>query len=166
MIINGQDTTKITYATSYLITDAKTNEILLRFDTIEDCNFNGSSTVTSYPTEYGISVTDYKYKNSDSITAKGLIARRQNNDSDVDLIRNQLSLYQSGMYAMNIQMKSGLRENYTLENFSIPENLDNYSVLEVDMTFKEIPKFLQQQNRAASDNDTVETGIVQSGSME
>lgn len=166
MIINGQDTTKITYATSYLITDAKTNEILLRFDTIEDCNFKGSSTVTSYPTEYGISVTDYKYKNSDSITAKGLIARRQNNDSDVDLIRNQLSLYQSGMYAMNIQMKSGLRENYTLESFDIPENIDNYSVLEVDMNFKEIPKFLQQQNRAASDNDTVETGIVQSGSME
>ena len=124
MIINGQDTSKITYATSYLITDARTNEILLRFDTIEDCNFKGSSTVTSYPTEYGISITDYKYKNSDSITAKGLIARRSNNDSDVDLIRNQLSLYQSGMYALNIQMKSGLRENYTLENFDIPENID------------------------------------------
>lgn len=165
MIINGQDTSKITYATSYIITDANTNEILLRFDTIESCNFRGVSTVTSYPTEYGIEVTDYKYKNPDSISAKGLIARRTNNDSDVDLIRNQLSLYQSGMYAMNIQMKSGLKENYTLEGFNIPENLGNYSVLEVDMTFKEIPKFLKQQNRSASDNDTVDTGIVQSGGI-
>ena len=165
MIIDGQDTSKITYATCYLITDASTNEIVLKFDTIEDCNYKGSSSVTSYPTEYGIEVTDYKYKNSDSITAKGLIARRSNNDSDVDLIINQLNTYISGMYALNIQMKSGLRENYTLEGYDIPENLDNYSVLEVDMKFKEIPKFLQQQNRAASDNDTVNTGIVQSGSI-
>lgn len=165
MIIDGQDTSKITYATSYLITDASTNDIVLKFDTIEDCNYKGASTVTSYPTEYGIEVTDYKYKNSDSITAKGLIARRSNNDSDVDLIRNQLNMYISGMYALNIQMKSGLRENYTLEGYDIPENLDNYSVLEVDMKFKEIPKFLQQQNRAASDNDTVNTGIVQSGGI-
>lgn len=165
MIIDGQDTSKITYATSYLITDASTNDVVLKFDTIEDCNYKGASTVTSYPTEYGIEVTDYKYKNSDSITAKGLIARRSNNDSDVDLIRNQLNMYISGMYALNIQMKSGLRENYTLEGYDIPENLDNYSVLEVDMKFKEIPKFLQQQNRAASDNDTVNTGIVQSGGI-
>lgn len=165
MIIDGQDTSKITYATSYLITDASTNDIVLKFDTIEDCNYKGASTVTSYPTEYGIEVTDYKYKNSDSITAKGLIARRSNNDSDVDLIRNQLNMYISGMYALNIQMKSGLRENYTLEGYDIPENLDNYSVLEVEMKFKEIPKFLQQQNRAASDNDTVNTGVVQSGGI-
>lgn len=166
MIINGQDTSKIIYSTSYLITDAKTNEIVLRFDTIEECNFKGASSVTSYPTEYGIEVTDYKYKNSDTINARGLIARRSNNDSDVDLIRNQLKLYQSGMYAINIQMKSGLKQNYTLKSFETPESLDNYSVLEVSMTFKEIPKFLQQQNRAPSDYDTVNTGIVQSGDIQ
>lgn len=166
MIIDGQDTTKIIYATSYIITDANSNEILLRFDTIEDCSYKASSTVTSYPTEMGIMVNDYKYKNSDTFTARGLITRRVNNDSDIDLIKSQLELYQSGMYAMNIQTKSGLRENYTLESYEIPENLDNYSVLEVDMNFKEIPKFLRTQNRSASDNDTVQVGIVRTESNE
>ena len=82
------------------------------------------------------------------------------------MLFNQLKLYQSGMYAINIQMKSGLKQNYTLESFEIPESLDNYSVLEVSMTFKEIPKFLQQQNRAPSNYDTVNTGIVQSGDIQ
>lgn len=160
MIIDGQDTTKIIYSTSYIITDASSNEILLRFDTIEDCSYKASSNVTSYPTEMGIMATDYKYRNSDTFKARGLIARRNNNDSDVDLIKSQLDFYQGGMYAMNIQTKSGLRENYTLEGYEIPENIDNYSVLEVDMDFKEIPKFLRKQNRNSCDNDTAQVGVV------
>lgn len=166
MIIDGQDTTKIIYSTSYVITDASTDDILLRFDTIEDCSYKASSTVTSYPTEMGIMANDYKYKNADTFQARGLIARRTNNDSDVDLIKSQLELYQSGMYAMNIQTKSGLRENYTLESYEIPENIDNYSILEVDMNFKEIPKFLSRQNRSPADNDTVQTGVVRTKEVE
>lgn len=161
MIIDGQDTTKITYATSYIITDAKTQEMILRFDTIEESNFNASSSTTSYPTEWGTMAMDYKYDNPDAFEAVGLIARRTENESDIDDIMKQLEFYKSGMYALNIQTKSGLKENYTLEGYEIVENIDNYSVLEVNMKFKEIPKFLKVNNRKSSDNDTVSAGVVQ-----
>ncbi|MBO7735234.1 MAG: hypothetical protein J6S67_21900 [Methanobrevibacter sp.] len=161
MIINGVDTSQVVYSTSYVITDAKSGDILLRFDTIEECSFKSSSTVTSYPTEMGIMASDYKYKNSDSFKAKGLIARRSTNAQQVELITNQLKHYQSGMYAMNIQTKSGLRENYTLEGYEVVESVDNYSLLEVDMEFKEMPKFLGQNNRDAYDDDTRSGGISQ-----
>lgn len=161
MIINGVDTSQVVYSTSYVITDTKTSEILLRFDTIEESSYKSSSTVTSYPTEMGIMASDYKYKNSDTFKAKGLIARRSTNAQQIELIENQLKLYQSGMYGMNIQTKSGLRENYTLEGYEIVENIDNYSLLEVDMEFKEMPKFLGQNNRASYDNDTKNGGISQ-----
>lgn len=165
MIVNGVDTSQVVYSTSYVITDAKSNDIVLRFDTIEECSYKSSSTVTSYPTEVGIMASDYKYKNSDSFKAKGLIARRSTNAQQVKLIENQLKFYQSGMYGLNIQTKSGLRENYTLESYEVPENIDNYSLFEVDMEFKEMPKFLGQNNRSSYDDDTRSGGISQTNEV-
>lgn len=159
MIINGVDTSQIQYTTSYVITDNKTGDILLRFDTIEEFEFSATSTVTSYPTEKGIMVNDYKYLNADSFKAKGLIARRSSNSTQIELIKAQLKKYQSGMYGMNVQTKSGLYENYTLENYAISENVDNYGLLEVDMSFKQILTINGQTNREAYDDDSVNGGI-------
>lgn len=159
MVINGVDTSQIQYTTSYVITDNKTSEILLRFDTIEEFEFSATATVTSYPTEKGIMVNDYKYLNADSFKVKGLIARRSNNQNQLELIKAQLKKYQSGMYGMNVQTKSGLYENYTLENYAISENVDNYGLLEVDMSFKQILTIGNGNNRESYDDDSVNGGV-------
>lgn len=158
MIVNTSS--EIQTSTGYVITDNKSGEVIFRFDTIEEFNFSATATVTSYPTEKGINVNDYKYLNADNFSARGLISRRSSNANQIELIQSQLKYYQSGMYGLNIQTKSGLYERYTLADYEIVENADNYGLFEVDMNFKQMLNVDgAQYNRTSYDNDTVDAGI-------
>lgn len=157
----------------YVITedkDGKENPVMV-FDTVEETLFRASSTVVNYPTEAGISVTDYKYDSPSVLSVRGIIARNSNigkNFISVTLgkqlsqekMREQLEYYKSGLYALNIQTKSGKYKGYTLEGYEIPENLDNYSLFEVTLNFKQIVSVFNEKPRQPSDKDTVRAGIV------
>lgn len=156
-------------ANSYLIyeTEGSSSNVVFAFDSIEESFFRATSNVTSYPTEQGINRTDYKYDNPSEITIKGLLRRvenRQNNGRNydtVDGIMRNLKYYKSGIYPLNIQTKSGLYEKYTLKDYEIPEDYDNYGLLEVTMMFSQILTEGLTQNTRAENKDTVQAGIVQ-----
>ena len=145
-----------------------------------ECSYNGSSTVTQYPAESGINVTDYKYSNPDQITLKGIISKNgtvglgaldinysifgQDKVSLIETTRQQLNELCRQMRRVNIQTRnSGLRTSFTLSSFEITETPDNYNLLEADMTFDEVLLFGTdgKLNRSASDKDTQDGGIVQ-----
>lgn len=155
-------------------------KIYLEFDSILECSYNGSSTVTQYPAESGINVTDYKYSNPDQITLKGIISKNgtvglgalninysifgQDKVSLIETTRQQLNELCRQMKRVNIQTRnSGLRTSFTLSSFEITETPDNYNLLEADMTFDEVLLFGTdgKLNRSASDKDTQDGGIVQ-----
>lgn len=155
-------------------------KIYLEFDSILECSYNGSSTVTQYPAESGINVTDYKYSNPDQITLKGIISKNgtvglgalninysifgQDKVSLIETTRQQLNELCRQMKRVNIQTRnSGLRTSFTLSGFEITETPDNYNLLEADMTFDEVLLFGTdgKLNRSASDKDTQDGGIVQ-----
>ena len=56
----------------------------------------------------------------------------------IDKLRDNLKYYKSNMSKLNISTKTQIYKNFTLEAFEIPENFDNYGLLEVTMTFKQI----------------------------
>lgn len=155
-------------------------KIYLEFDSILECSYNGSSTVTQYPAESGINITDYKYSNPDQITLKGIISKNgtvgigaldinysifgQDKVSLIETTRAQLNDLCRQMKRVNIQTRnSGLRTSFTLSSFEITETPDNYNLLEADMTFDEVLLFGTdgKLNRSASDEDTQDGGIVQ-----
>lgn len=155
-------------------------KIYLEFDSILECSYNGSSTVTQYPAESGINITDYKYSNPDQITLKGIISKNgtvgigaldinyslfgQDKVSLIETTRAQLNDLCRQMKRVNIQTRnSGLRTSFTLSSFEITETPDNYNLLEADMTFDEVLLFGTdgKLNRSASDKDTQDGGIVQ-----
>lgn len=160
MIVNSNNTT-IGESSSYIITDAGENKIILAFDMIEECEFKASTTVTTYPTERGIQVTDYKYDNPDTLKIRCFMRRTENNAGLLEKLNTELEKYKSGIYAMNIQTKIALRSNYTLTGYSIPENADNYGLFEVEMDFQQILNYTEVSYREASDKDTVSSGISQ-----
>lgn len=170
---------KSTYSI-YGIDEKGDRKIYLEFDSILECSYNGSSTVTQYPAESGINVTDYKYSNPDQITLKGIISKNgtvglgalninysifgQDKVSLIETTRQQLNELCRQMKRVNIQTRnSGLRTSFTLSGFEITETPDNYNLLEVDMTFDEVLLFGTdgKLNRSASDKDTQDGGIVQ-----
>lgn len=155
-------------------------KIYLEFDSILECSYNGSATVTQYPAESGINITDYKYSNPDQITLKGIISKNgtvglgalninysifgQDKVSLIETTRQQLNELCRQMKRVNIQTRnSGLRTSFTLSSFEITETPDNYNILEADMTFDEVLLFGTdgKLNRSASDKDTQDGGIVQ-----
>lgn len=170
---------KSTYSI-YGIDEKGDRKIYLEFDSILECSYNGSSTVTQYPAESGINVTDYKYSNPDQITLKGIISKNgtvglgalninysifgQDKVSLIETTRQQLNELCRQMKRVNIQTRnSGLRTSFTLSGFEITETPDNYNLLEADMTFDEVLLFGTdgKLNRSASDEDTQDGGIVQ-----
>ena len=165
MIISSNNST-ITDSSVYIITDHESSEIILAFDMIEECEFKASTTVVTYPTERGIRATDYKYDNPDIIKLKCFVRKREDNKQQRDKILTQLDYYKSGLYAVDVQTKAGLRSFYTISSYTIPENLDNYSLLEVDLECQQIIDFSQEQPRDSSDMDTVATGISQTQTAE
>lgn len=164
----------------YGIDEKGDRKIYLEFDSILECSYNGSSTVTQYPAESGINITDYKYSNPDQITLKGIISKNgtvgigalninysifgQDKVSLIETTRQQLNELCRQMKRVNIQTRnSGLRTSFTLSSFEITETPDNYNLLEADMTFDEVLLFGTdgKLNRSASDEDTQDGGIVQ-----
>lgn len=165
MIISSNNST-ITDSSVYIITDHESSEIILAFDMIEECEFKASTTVVTYPTERGVRATDYKYDNPDVIKLKCFVRKREDNKQQRDKILTQLDYYKSGLYAVDVQTKAGLRSFYTISSYTIPENLDNYSLLEVDLECQQIIDFSQEQPRDSSDMDTVATGMSQTQTVE
>lgn len=165
MIVSSNNST-INNSSSYVITDSKSGEIILAFDTIEECEFKASTTVVTYPTERGIKATDYKYDNPDTLKLTCFVHKDDNNKQQKDKILTQLDYYKRGLYAVDIQTKAGLRTFYTISGYSIPENIDNYSLLEVGIECQQIISFTQERPRSSSDMDTVSTGISQTQRVE
>lgn len=171
--------TSSTYSV-YSTTSAGGKKIWLEFDSIEECAFSGSSTVTKYPAEIGVNITDYKYTNPDQISLKGVVSKNgtfgigvfnmnyslfgKDKNSLIERIRNQCDNLVRTLELVNIQTRnSGLRENFTLTSYSIDESPDNFNLLEVDMTFDEVLLFGTngQLTRKVSDSNTQDGGIVQ-----
>lgn len=147
-------------------TDTK---VALEFNVIEEVNFRGTSTVTSYPREDGVLVSDYKYQNPSVLTVNGIVTRKSivgnlvsmalDGGTNVQRMKERLQYYKSGMYPLNIQTKSGLYENYTLESYEIPEDYDSYGIMNVAMTFKEMFKPADKQETLPNAKDTISSGI-------
>jgi len=171
--------TSSTYSV-YSTTSAGDKKIWLEFDSIEECSFAGSSTVTKYPAEIGVNITDYKYTNPDQIALKGVVSKNgtfgigvfnvnyslfgKDKNSLIERIRNQCDSLVRTLELVNIQTRnSGLRENFTLTSYTIDESPDNFNLLEVDMTFDEVLLFGTngQLTRKVSDSNTQDGGIVQ-----
>lgn len=162
----------VVYSSLYVISDSDTGEIVMTFDSIDETRFKASSNVTSYPTEKGINVVDYKYDNPNVLDVIGTISRasfignRYGQDvsakaQTVEKTRTELEHYKSGIYKLDIQTKAALRQGYTLANYEIPETIDNYSQFEVIMHFVEVKSLSSYNPSASSDTDTVNLGEVQ-----
>lgn len=143
--------------------------VALQFDVIEETNFRGSSTVTSYPREDGVMVTDYKYQNPGVLQVNGILTRKSavgnllslalSGSTNIRKMVESLEHYKRGMYALNIQTKTALYQNYTLESYEIPEDYDSYGVLNVSMTFKQLFKTSETQNTLPNLMNTVKSGL-------
>lgn len=147
-------------------TEVKT---VLQCDTIVETNYKASTTVTSYPLETGVHKTDYKYDNPDVIMMRGVIANNSyigkilrlalNREEAKIKIINELNYYKSGLYPLDIKTKSNIWRNFTLESFSIPETVDNYSTLEIEMTFKQIILAGDRKPTAPVNSSTMSAGL-------
>ena len=150
-------------------TKETTVKTVLQCDTIVETNYKASSNVTSYPLETGVHKTDYKYDNPDVITIRGVIAsnsyigrvlRLKFNYEEAKIkIINELDYYKSGLYPLDIKTKSNVWQNFTLESFSIPESLDNYSTLEIEMTFKQIMMAGDKKPTSPANSSTIPAGL-------
>lgn len=167
---------------SYSIVGAKSGRIELEFDTIDECTTGGSATVTKYPTENGIQVTDYKYKNPDTVTMVGIIADsgitglstlyrimgKWDRKSAVEAIRTNLDTLVGNMTLLSIQTRNaGRRTNMTLTAYEINETYDTFGTMQVTMQFQQVPQFNKDGTvaRNASDLNTTDTGIMNTQSM-
>lgn len=147
-------------------TEVKT---VLQCDTIIETNYKASTNITSYPIETGIHKTDYKYDNPDVITVRGVIANNSyigkllrlaigREEAKIKII-NELNYYKSGLYPLDIKTKANVWRNFTLESFSIPEAMDNYSVLEIEMTFKQIMLAGDKKPTSPANSSTLSAGL-------
>lgn len=167
---------------TYSIVGAKSGRIELEFDTIDECTTGGSATVTKYPTENGIQVTDYKYKNPDTVTMVGIVSEggltgfssiyrimgKWDRKSAIEAIRTNLDMLVSNMTLLNIQTRNaGRRTNMTLTAYEINETYDTYGTMQVTMQFQQVPQFNKDGTvaRNAADLNTTDTGIMNTQSM-
>lgn len=159
---------KLTEST-YGIVGMDDNKVWLEFESIDECTTNGSSTATKYPTEYGVQITDYKYKNPDTVTMVGVISEggllsvnsmfsrmgTWDKTSALEQIRNNLATLVRQMTLVNIQTRNaGLRKFMTLTSYTINESYDTYGLMEVQMTFQEVPQFTIKGERVLNVADT------------
>lgn len=167
---------------TYSIVGAKSGRIELEFDTIDECTTGGSATVTKYPTENGIQVTDYKYKNPDTVTMVGIVSEggltgfssiyrimgKWDRKSAIEAIRTNLDTLVSNMTMLKIQTRNaGRRTNMTLTAYEINETYDTFGTMQVTMQFQQVPQFNKDGTvaRNASDLNTTDTGIMNTQSM-
>lgn len=153
------------------------SKVWLEFDTIDECTTGGSATVTKYPTEKGFQVTDYKYRNPDTVGMVGIIAdggltgfsslyRRMgkwDRKSAIEAIRKNLDELVGNMTLLTIQTRNaGRRSNMTLTAYEINETYDTFGTMQVTMQFQQVPQFDNSGNltRNVADLDTAQTGIT------
>lgn len=164
---------------TYGIKSANSDKVWLEFDTIDECQFHGSATVAKYPLENNTYYTDYKYSSPDDLMLKGAISVNSlirfgdaeynldgitNKTSLVELIRNQCSELCRNMILLDIQTRnSGLRRNFTMNDFVINETPGNYNMLEVDMSFTEVLLLTAEGTmlRNVADSNMQKAGIVE-----
>lgn len=154
-----------------------TSKVWLEFDTIDECTTGGSATVTKYPTETGIQVTDYKYRNPDTVSMVGIISEggltgfssiyrrmgKWDRKSAIEAIRTNLDELVSKMTLLTIQTRNaGRRTNMTLTAYEINETYDTFGTMQVTMQFQQVPQFDNSGNttRNASDMNTMDAGIM------
>ena len=149
--------------------------VVLAFDSIQETEFTADTQITTYPTEYNIEMTDYKFRNPNTITVRGVIQRDSfagemissalsaygGGKSLIDRTRAQLERYCRVICRLDIQTKSGLYQNYSLKGYKVPESYDNYGYYEAVMTFQEnlVNPNLQKNIAKISDSDTIFGGI-------
>ena len=167
---------------AYSIVGAKSGRIELEFDTIDECTTGGSATVTKYPTENGIQVTDYKYKNPDTVTMVGIVSEggltgfssiyrimgKWDRKSAIEAIRTNLDTLVSNMTLLNIQTRNaGRRTNMTLTACELNETYDTFGTMQVPMQSQQVPQFNKGGTvaRNASDLNTTDTGIMNTQSL-
>lgn len=170
---------KLTAAT-YSVVDAETREPLLEFDTIMECGFHGSASLTQVPIETGFSVTDYKYANPDDLHMKGIVSKNgtvgigfmdvnysltgEDKNNLIEKIRTTCDKLTHEMTLVDIQTRnSGLRKKYTMVDYVIDETPENFNLFEVDMTFEQVLTFDDKGKflRNEADGDTKLIGIVE-----
>lgn len=162
---------------TYSLVGVLQGNILLEFDTIDECTTGGSSTVTKYPTEIGTNVTEYKYKNPDTVRMTGVISSggatgytsvlsrlgSWDRQTAIEAIRSNLRNLVTNMTLVNIQTRNaGRRDNMTLTSYEVNETYDNFGSMEVTMNFTEVQRFGASGAvvRNASDTATQESGIT------
>lgn len=162
---------------TYSLVGVLQGNILLEFDTIDECTTGGSSTVTKYPTEMGTNVTEYKYKNPDTVRMTGVISSggatgytsvlsrlgSWDRQTAIEAIRSNLRNLVTNMTLVNIQTRNaGRRDNMTLTSYEVNETYDNFGSMEVTMNFTEVQRFGASGVvvRNASDTATQESGIT------
>ena len=167
---------------AYSVVGVKSGRIELEFDTIDECTTSGSATVTKYPTENGIQVTDYKYKNPDTISMVGIVSEggltgfssiyrimgKWDRKSAIEAIRTNLDMLVSNMTLLKIQTRNaGRRTNMTLTAYEINETYDTFGTMQVTMQFQQVPQFNKDGTvaRNASDLNTTDTGIMNTQSI-
>lgn len=167
---------------AYSVVGVKSGRIELEFDTIDECTTSGSATMTKYPTENGIQVTDYKYKNPDTVTMVGIVSEggltgfssinrimgKWDRKSAIEAIRTNLDMLVSNMTLLNIQTRNaGRRTNMTLTAYEINETYDTFGTMQVTMQFQQVPQFNKYGTvaRNASDLNTTDTGIMNTQSL-
>lgn len=161
--------------------DKKVSQLYLDFDTIIEISYTRNIEITDYPFIHEnektketepTRITEYMYNMPDIIEMKGIksfdslltgaILNALDIQSAVDKIRQQLDILTEGIYKLQILTKNGVRKYFTLIKYTMPENLENYNYLEVDMTFKQVLSIedWNQQQRNEEDNNTQNSGNV------
>lgn len=162
---------------TYSLVGVDPQKVLLEFDTIDECTTGGSATVTKYPTEKGTYVTDYKYKNPDTVRMVGIISSggmtgytsilsrlgTWDRQTAIEMIREKLKDLTRDMTLLNIQTRNaGRRDNMTMTAYEINETYDNFGSMEVTMQFQEVRRFNSDMRKPAnpSDSPTQDNGIT------
>lgn len=151
---------------------------VLTFDSITEYGFEGKATIISHPIEQGFKATEFKYCDPATIEMSGVVSENSligqlgnklmslagfETEDKISKVRETLEEYRKNLYVVNIKSRTAVRENYTLQAYSIKESPDNFGLLEVDMTFEEVmlrPKTYVNVKKKSMVS-TVKSGISQ-----
>lgn len=141
-----------TYAI-YTVENGKERPVLT-FDSIIESGIEGKATIISHPIEQGFKATEYKFSDPSVIEMNGVVSQSSflgqkvgskllsfagmDKGDMIEKTRQTLEEYKKNLYVVNIKTRTGIWENYTLQQFHIKENVDNFGLLDVDMTFEEV----------------------------
>lgn len=129
---------------------------ILTFQSVYETSFQADNEITEYPIE-GLNgyqkLTDYKYNTPSMFSMTAVIGRSDNlvekgwdwvNNNvlggmdEVSLAQEKLDILMNGIYKLDIKTKNGFYTKYTLKSYNVVENMDNLSMFEINMTFKQV----------------------------